>query len=37
MLVDAPLLDIREFYDAQGEERPGKKGISLTPEQVRQA
>ncbi|KAF7792367.1 hypothetical protein EIP86_003404 [Pleurotus ostreatoroseus] len=30
---NAPLLDIREFYDAQGEERPGKKGISLTPEQ----
>ncbi|THH00788.1 hypothetical protein EW026_g1794 [Hermanssonia centrifuga] len=23
------LLDIREFYDAGGEERPGKKGISL--------
>lgn len=30
-----PLLDIREFYGADGEEKPGKKGISLTLEQVR--
>ncbi|TEB38387.1 PC4-domain-containing protein [Coprinellus micaceus] len=27
------LLDIREFYDQGGEEKPGKKGISLTLEQ----
>lgn len=30
-----PLLDVREFYDANGEEKPGKKGISLTLDQVR--
>jgi len=26
-------IDIREYYDANGEEKPGKKGISLNPEQ----
>jgi Transcriptional Coactivator p15 (PC4) len=29
-----PLIDIREFYGAEGDEKPGKKGISLTLEQV---
>jgi len=29
------LLDIREFYEAGGQEKPGKKGITLTIEQVR--
>jgi len=28
------LLDIREYYGAEGEEKPGKKGISLQLEQV---
>lgn len=30
-----PLLDIREYYGNEGEEKPGKKGISLQLEQVR--
>ena len=29
------LLDIREYYGADDQEKPGKKGISLTLEQVR--
>lgn len=30
------LIDIREFYGQEGDEKPGKKGIALSPEQVSQ-
>lgn len=33
-LTGQPLINIREFYEVNGEERPGKKGIALTVEQV---
>jgi hypothetical protein len=29
------LVDIREYYGDESDEKPGKKGISLTVEQVR--
>lgn len=27
-------LDIREYYGQEGDENPGRKGISLNPEEV---
>lgn len=35
MLRGAVLVQIREYYDAGGEQRPGKKGIALTLEQLK--
>lgn len=32
---DAVYVDVREFYGEAGLEKPSKKGISLSPEQVR--
>ena len=29
------MIDIREFYGEEGDEKPGKKGISLNLDQVR--
>jgi hypothetical protein len=29
------MVDIREYYGDEGDEKPGKKGISLTLDQVR--
>lgn len=31
------MVDIREYYGDEGEEKPGKKGISLTLDQVRES
>lgn len=33
-LLGVKMIDIREFYDKDGEEKPGKKGIALTIEQA---
>ncbi|KAF8630655.1 hypothetical protein AX15_002805 [Amanita polypyramis BW_CC] len=33
MFKGQPLIDIREFYGDEGQEKPGKKGIALTIEQ----
>ena len=33
-ITGTTFLDIREYYNAGDEEKPGKKGISLSAEQV---
>ena len=34
MFKGQPLIDIREYYGDEGQEKPGKKGIALTMDQV---
>ena len=34
VILGVTYVDIREFYGAEGDEKPGKKGIALSAEQV---